>query len=166
MYEQRCFDSYKPEYNIAKIAGAPMAGRVHTEASRVSMSRAQRGKKKPAGFAEKISCAQQGNKNFLGRKHTPQTIAKMVAAKTGLRHTSETKEKLRLCNLSKGPQLSAEQREKIRLKLIGKKRTVEQRARIAAGRRAGKKTPPFSKQHCENLALAGRRMWAARRTAQ
>jgi len=124
-YEQRCLDAYRPEYNIARDARAPMQG----------------------------------------RKLSVEARAKIAAYATGRGHTSATKEKLRICNLGKGPQLSPAQQEKIHLKLRGKKRTVEQRARMSIAARRRPK-PIFSLAHRANLSAAGRRMWAARKATQ
>lgn len=38
LYEQICIQGLNPEYNVAKEAGSPMAGRQHTVAARLKMS--------------------------------------------------------------------------------------------------------------------------------
>lgn len=67
------------------------------------------GKKMPKEVGQKISAALKGKKRpymtdvlsgknnpFYGKKHTPETLAKIAAKKTGSKMSEETKEKMRL----------------------------------------------------------------------
>ena len=86
--------------NLTDGGDGPMRGRKHTAEARAAISAANRESMK-------------GNTNFLGRKHTPETIEKMRMAKTG--HA-----------------VSDEARAKMSAAKIGKKQSVEHRASIGA----------------------------------
>lgn len=100
-YERRCIRGLRPEYNISQDTVAPMCGRKHTPEAKARMSAAQRGKRKPDGFAETISRIKRGNTNTRGMRHTPESIEKMRVAALGKRHSEATKEKLRRINSGK-----------------------------------------------------------------
>jgi group I intron endonuclease len=54
------FDAIRGGYNVAYIAGSPMAGRTHTEQTKKQMSENRLGKSKPDGFRDKISKLKKG----------------------------------------------------------------------------------------------------------
>lgn len=72
-----------------KWAWLGLTGQIGKDEILRQISMAQKGKKKPEGFGEKI---RQAN---LGRKHSPETIAKMSKRKKG-KYDSEYFRKLRL----------------------------------------------------------------------
>lgn len=100
-WEQKYLDEFKPEYNIALNAIAPMAGRKRTAESRARMSVIMKGKnvgkKHPPRTPEQcaqISARQKGVRRkplslehkakvsacHLGRKRSPETRARLSAA--------------------------------------------------------------------------------------
>jgi len=115
-YQSRC-----PErlYNHARVAGAPMCGRNHTEASKAKISEARKA----------------GRNNMLGRKHSAESRARISAANLGRPHPH------------KGHKISPETRLKIsqgqpRTQLFGadnpffgKTHTDDVRERISKARR-------------------------------
>ncbi len=76
--EQKWMNALKPEYNILKYAGAPGLGRVQS-----AQERAQRS----------IRSTGAGN-SFFGKKHTPETLARLSIVHRGRVTTPETKMKL------------------------------------------------------------------------
>lgn len=61
MYEQACLDYFKPEYNIALHAQAPMRGREHSQQTRCKMSQAHIGHIVRKNIRQKIREGQQGS---------------------------------------------------------------------------------------------------------
>lgn len=61
--------------------GAAGKGRKHSEEMKAKLSAARIGIKKSEETRKKMSLAAMGNKKCLGRKHTPEAIAKMSLAK-------------------------------------------------------------------------------------
>lgn len=150
--EQYFFDTLRPEYNIASIAGSSMLGRRHTAESRKKMSQARRGEGNPNygkslsketrrklsealmgrqlsdSHRRKISEGLKGNMNNLGHKHTKETRAQMSKIKRGE------------LNPNYGKQPSEETRAKLseamsgeRNPFYGKHHNVETRVKISAG---------------------------------
>jgi len=127
-YEQQFIDQWRPKYNMSKVAGNPMIGRKHSEETRHKMSEARKrrpgpnkGKRwseetkrkiseamKGKSFTEehkrKMSEAGMGNKRWLGRKHSKESIKKMSEWQKGIPHgplPQETKDKLRIVGLAR-----------------------------------------------------------------
>src|SRR5690606_9983639 len=72
--EQHYIDMFNPEYNLLKTAGNSL-GFKHSE-----------------DVLAKMSEAQTGDKNsFYGKKHLPETLAKITIARKGKLYSSETK---------------------------------------------------------------------------
>src|SRR5664279_390944 len=67
--EQEWIDALNPEYNIAKIAGAPMAGRKHSAETVARMSAIRIGTSRSAATKAKMSASLMGNQRWLGHKH-------------------------------------------------------------------------------------------------
>lgn len=111
-WENRYIQEFKPEYNVAKDALAPMQGRKHTSEVKKKISEASLGntyakgyrwsseacaemsaarKKNPPnlgnkhtpGAKKKISEARKGKPTTLGYKHTPESCAKMSKSRKG-----------------------------------------------------------------------------------
>jgi group I intron endonuclease len=136
-YDRFCFDGNElPYFNISKIAGAPMAGLRHkpetiekfknhkaSPETRKKQSDSQKriGNKPPSATGRKQSeetrkkhgDASRGNKVWLGKKHKPETIAKMKESA-----------KNRICR--KGFKQSPEWVKKRTEHRKGKKKTPEQ----------------------------------------
>lgn len=68
--EQCLLDLFKPTYNTAKDAKAPMQGLHHSEESKRKIGEASKGKSK-------------GNSNRIGHKHTEETKRKISETKKG-----------------------------------------------------------------------------------
>ena len=106
-----------------------------------------------------------------GRKHTPETLAKMSAARRGKKrrpHSDETRAKMSAASLGKPK--SAEHRAALAAAKLGKKRaphTEATRAKMRASQRAVQaladrshmQTPEYREKQRENM----RRIWAERR---
>jgi len=76
--EQKYLDSLKPRYNIAAVAGSPMAGRNHSDESKEKISTALSGENNP-NYGKDLS----GELNpFFGKTHSDQTKAKISANKS------------------------------------------------------------------------------------
>lgn len=96
LYEQKAFLIYKPEYNICTVAASPMAGRKHSEESKL-----------------KMSISQIGNTCNKGKTLTEEQKKKCSLALTGRKHSEETKRKIGLKH--KGKIVSDETKSKISL---------------------------------------------------
>lgn len=81
-YEQRCFDSYKPEYNISPTAGKPL-GVKHTPESVAKQANAVRGQTRTPEQCARISAG------HMGKKLSDAGRANLSAALTGLVRTFE-----------------------------------------------------------------------------
>jgi group I intron endonuclease len=79
--EQYFIDSYNPFFNICKTAGSNL-GHFHSEESKLKMSLHMIGNKHALG-----------NKVNLGRKQSPETIAKRIAKTRGLKRSEEFKKR-------------------------------------------------------------------------
>jgi len=77
-YEDRCFDGYKPEYNICPTAGSSL-GVHHSSEARSKISLANIGR--PCSPATRAKL--RGNQNSLGCVPSPKTRAKLSAARIG-----------------------------------------------------------------------------------
>jgi len=142
-YEQIVIDSTGPEYNICRKAGSCLGVKWTKEAK------------------EKQSEIQSRVRNFLGRKHTPETLAlmsasqkgrpspmkgrkrnpeavtKTAAAHRGSKRSEETRSKMSAIRAgTKMPPRSAEYRAKISASLKGKQKSPEHMAALQAGRNA------------------------------
>lgn len=76
--EQKYLDTFKPEYNIATSASAPMQGKSHSEA-----------------FKIRLKLIHTGNKYCLGKKWSEETRKIQKLSRTGLKRTEYFKEKQR-----------------------------------------------------------------------
>jgi len=111
--------------------------RRHSDATKIKQSLAQKGVPKSEEHKKNLSIALTGKTHTpaqieanrlrnLGRKQTPESIAKTIATKKANgtnRHSQETKDKLRLLNLGKVH--SEESKEKNRVASTGRKHTPE-----------------------------------------
>lgn len=79
----------------------------------------------------------EGGSGMCGLKHSEETIIAQIASHTGYRHTLKARAKISAAQI--GKKMPREAVEAARQKRLGIKRTEEQRARIAAGCRSGKK---------------------------
>jgi group I intron endonuclease len=113
--EQFWIDRLSPEYNTLRVAGSCL-GSVHTPETRA-----------------KISAALMGHKINVGRKHRPETIAKIKAANTGQKRTPEQVERIRAAGT--GRVMSPEARAAMSRSRTGQKRSHETRARLAESAR-------------------------------
>jgi hypothetical protein len=76
-----------------KLAAAKR-GRPRTQETRAKISAYQRGRAHPWARAQALQNLEFMKRAFLGRKHTPETIAKMRAAKLGHVVSEETRQKI------------------------------------------------------------------------
>lgn len=131
LYEQRCLDGLRPEYNIAKTADSPFTGRKHTAEWREKMSALQNGYKPSQETIAKLCAAR------AGRIISPETRAKTSASSKGRIASPETRAKIALSKLGnefgKGRVVSDETRAKLSLVNMGKVLSAEHRAKVALG---------------------------------
>src|SRR3990167_7851115 len=121
-YEQQLLDKVKPEYNISRIAGAPMSGRKHTVESRIKMSKSRRGEKKPPLTPEHCANISKAKAGEPHGPHSAETRAKMSASAKGKRKSLEHIKKIgdTQRGQKRGP-LTAEHRAKISVANTGRK---------------------------------------------
>lgn len=120
-------DPQTSQFNIGKDATSGMRGRTHTKECRDMISKIQ-----------------------IGRKQSPDTVAKRIASNTGRKRTPE-------------------QRARMSESMRGRTKSPEHRAKIAASLR-GRKAPPRSAEHAAKIGAAqiGRKLspeTIAKRTA-
>lgn len=87
--EQYYLDTFHPELNIAKTAGASFMGRHHSAESNLKNSTAQKARMKKGGAAIKNLI-----EKLTGRKTPAEVVAKIAKANTGKTRTKESKEKI------------------------------------------------------------------------
>lgn len=105
MYEQRCLDAFKPEFNTCPTAGSRLGSKMSDEArARMSASSASR----------------RRGSNFKGRKHSPESLAKISASRKGKGGGPRSPERLaKISAALKGRVITDEQRQKIAATLRG-----------------------------------------------
>lgn len=77
--EQFYIDNLKPSYNILSIAGSSI-GYAHTENTKLKISIANTGRKRPQEEIDKIKNSTKGLQNRLGHKASAETKLKMSLA--------------------------------------------------------------------------------------
>ena len=147
-YEQQLLDKVKPQYNIALDARQPMAGRRHTDATKLKMSQAGKGRKHTPEHCAAMSRARMGKKT---KPRNEESRARTSAALKGKSKSPEHRAALSAANV--GKHLSPETIEKLRIASTGRKLSEEAREKIAASRR-GKKRKPFTPEACANMRAA------------
>lgn len=129
----RLFDSIRSGFNLHE-------GGLNQRLSlitRAKISAANKGRKKPLGFGEKIRQSRLGKKNsestkikcsqsqireksaWFGKKHSEETRAKMRKAQKGRKHSPESIEKMR--NKKLGKKMSEEAKKKMSVRRFGRK---------------------------------------------
>ena len=104
-YEQRALDTYKPEYNVAKVAGAPMAGRTSSEATRKLISQSLLGNKRS-----------KGSKGHVGMKRSPEARRRMSIAQKNKGPVSEaTRQKMSIKRQGRKPALGMRHTEETKI---------------------------------------------------
>jgi group I intron endonuclease len=100
--EQVHIDASTDLYNAARRAGSgPRDGFRHTDASRLKMADAMRGRPKSDTHRANIAAARRGKSNptqaatLRGRKHSPEHCQKISLSNTGKKHTDEYKAHMR-----------------------------------------------------------------------
>ena len=120
----------KTGYNVAKTAGASMAGMKHTKSTLKKM----RGR----NWTEEQRLGISGENNHMyGRTHTPEVKEKLSELGKGKTHTEEHKEKIK----GEGNPM------------YGKKHTEESKARMSE---AQKNRPPASPETCKKISIANK----------
>ncbi len=140
--EQRYIDTLCPKYNMSLTAGSPL-GFKHSPEARQNMSMAHIGKKYGPQTPEhraKLSASQPEHLEWLGRKHTDESRAKMSIAQAGRKLSPEHCAKISA--IKSGKKLSAETRAKMSASAKGKSHkhyrlrgspSIETREKISAG---------------------------------
>jgi group I intron endonuclease len=104
-YEQRFLDSFRPEYNTAPTAGSQL-GLVMSPEARARMSAS--------------SASRRHGSNFKGRKHSPESLAKISASRKGKSSGEMTLERrAKISAAQKGRPVPAEKRARISATLTG-----------------------------------------------
>ena len=145
--------------------GAASRGRMHSAESKSRMSEAQRaayasGRRQPTKLSKeaRLRIAACNTALHTGRKRSPETCAKISAAKMGKRPSEETRarlaaamtgkkhteeSKLKIGAAGRGRKYSAEHRAKMSMAQKGKRHTEETRAKLSAihsGRKLSEET--------------------------
>jgi group I intron endonuclease len=81
--EQWWIDRLQPEYNIAKVGS--VLGHKHNDITRAKMR---------ANFNRSEKTKKRRSQSKLGKKQTPEHIAKMIAGKKGFKHSEQTKQRM------------------------------------------------------------------------
>jgi len=132
-----------------------MTGRHHSPESLLKMRTIKLGKKLSDETKRKMSEANKGNKNhFYGKKHTPETLAKIGAASRGRKpmlgkhHSPEAIARMSAVKMGKKmPPKTEEQRKRMSLASpkfwLGKKLSLAHRKALSEGqKRVGNRPPP------------------------
>lgn len=180
MYEQRCFDVLKPEYNIALISGSTLGikrspetrkkismsakghkrwlGKTHTLEAREKISAKAKGRIISDETRASISRSLLGNKRGVGVKKSAETLAKLKAAATGRKYPPEF-----------GAAISA--RQVGNTFALGNKHSEEARAKMSAvqtgntkghGNLGSKRSP----EQCANIGAGVRAAWLRKKEKQ
>jgi hypothetical protein len=137
----------------------------------------------PAGLVHSADARARMRQSHLGKRNTPEAIAKTAAANRGRKQPPRSDEwRANHSAAMTGRKWTDEQRELIVAKLTGRQFTDEWRAKISAAKKGqgpspeqarahsekmrGRKQPPRTPEHCARLAEAVRRSWSARRAAK
>ena len=120
--EQYYFESYKPYFNICRIAGSVL-GYKHSEETKLKLSEGQKGK-----------------------HHSEESKHKIREARKGKTRSEETKHKMSIAN--KGKPLTEEHKHKLSEFNKGKKASEETRRKIGLIKRGNKNM--LGKHHSEN----------------
>jgi len=147
--EQNYLDIYRPEYNVAKIAGSALGvrhtpetrakvsaakmGHTFTAEARAKISAARKGTRPTEEARAKMSAALMGNKHTLGKKLTAEHRAKISAAGKGRKFSPEHRAKIGAA--SKRQICTSETRVKIGMASRGRIHTPETRAKMSASQR-------------------------------
>lgn len=99
--EQVWLDFFRPAYNIANVARAPMLGRKQSESTRAKIGQANKGRRTFGRIASaetraKLSASLRGNKNCLGLKRSERELEKLRGNTRGLghKHTAEARARM------------------------------------------------------------------------
>ena len=115
---------------------------------------------------KKMSEASMGNQNWLGKKHTQETIEKIRLLKTGVVYSEETRRKVSESN--KGRVVSPETRRKIgdaskgRTHMKGKRLSDETKKKISEagkGNKNASKNPNVSEEERKKRSEASKERW-------
>lgn len=124
--EESLLQKLKPAFNARLSAtGMPLGGK-HSEATKAKF----RGENNP----------------FFGRRHAPETVAKMVSASSGRRLSPETRAKIAASKLGKSRPDVAERIRREGCVARGFKMSQEARARISAANK-GRKRPDVAERN-------------------
>ena len=134
--EQGLLDLFKPVYNIAICAAAPMQGLHFSEEAKRKMSDAAKGNTYSLGHRHteetkrKLSEAKKGKPGTsLGKHFSDETRAKMSESQKGKKHTEETKQKM--SNAQKGKVVSERTRHKLSEAAKGKSFSEEHKCKLS-----------------------------------
>ena len=156
-WEQRYIDAVAPEYNIARTVLQPMLGRHHTPQAKALLRLRNTGQKRSPEM-----CAVTGM-HSRGRVLSPETRAKMSAARTGKKRGPLSDEhKAKLSAARKGTHLSSERRAQMVIESTCRVHSAETRAKIS-DRKKGVRRAPFSAEWRARLSAAGKAYNARRR---
>jgi group I intron endonuclease len=137
--EQQFIDSFKPKYNVLKLAGSPL-GCKRTEESKRNMSIAQKGKIVTEETKRNMSIAQTGkvlsnktkekiSKYHTGKIITNETKQKISIARLGIVFSEKTKRKMSIAQT--GRTCSEETKRKVSLAVLGRKHSEESKRKMS-----------------------------------
>jgi group I intron endonuclease len=135
MYEQRCIDSFKPEYNICKVAGSRI-GTKYSDEAKERLKRLRKAAPRSLKQLEHLATLAERARGRPGRTLTDEVRQKISASLTGKKQSPECIEKRAVA-------------------LRGLKRSDAARAAISAGL-SGKKRKPLSPEHKAKIGAASK----------
>lgn len=141
------FDAANPArgYNVQPIAGSSM-GRVVSEATKALIaSRAKERWQSPELRAKYL----ETHRGMLGKKHKPESLARMAFIASGRTHSAESRAKIAAASKARG--ISKETRAQMAASSRGKQRSAEQKNRIAVAMLGNQNTKGY-KHSDETLA--------------
>lgn len=134
VYEQFYIDQYKEAgYPMMNIRDAGSCGN-HSEQTKTLMSSKATGRKHTPETLSKLSAAKKGKVgNRIGSKNSPEVIERIRLSRIGFKHSEESKRKISLNNSkhNKGKRPSEESRHKNRIAHLGKKSSEETKRKIS-----------------------------------
>jgi len=129
--EQSFIDGFRPEYNIAKDARAPMLGRRHTKDAKKRISAGGRGQRRSEETRRRISAAQKGQKRGPLPESTRRKISEAMQGNThclGNKLSEEHRRKISEAGVgntrSLGHHPSAETRRRMSAAAMGNKNSL------------------------------------------
>lgn len=164
MYEQIAMDALLPEYNVAPKAGSCIGMKWSDEAKARISSRPNdhmKGRKHSPETIALMSAARMGNTATKGKARNRKAVAASASAHVGMKRSPETCAKI--AAKATGRIWTDEAKAKLSATLTGRKMSDEARSKLVGNQRASgrKQTPEERANRAEKMRAA----WAAKKAA-